>query len=153
MILLEPQSIHAKLLVPPRSPPTSLSPSSPDAKGLSKAEKRWRNRVAKERTKVGGGSCSLFSGCSMSFNMRRKMPSASLSSLASQALQDSHIAQLREIPHMAQLMDTWDDEVRWQRSVFHGYLHWVIPSDDGLAGMCFSMRCPHFGLIACAEHS
>ena len=35
--------------VPPRSPPISLCPSSPDAEGLSKTEKRWRNRVAKER--------------------------------------------------------------------------------------------------------
>ena len=63
-------TIHVKLLCATRSPPISLCPSSPDAKGLSKTEKRWRNRVAKERAKAGGGSCSLlFSSYSLAFNM------------------------------------------------------------------------------------
>ena len=56
--------------VPPRSPPISLCPSSPHAQGLSTAEKRWRNRAAKERAKAGGGSYSLlFSSYSLAFNM------------------------------------------------------------------------------------
>ena len=45
-------------LVPPRSPPISLGPSSPDAKGLSYAEKRWRNRVAKARAAEIAADCS-----------------------------------------------------------------------------------------------